>query len=276
MPDIEELRSRLKNSIKARLDRNELALSFQVRQWRSVEIARIAKAAGYDSLYIDLEHSPISVEATAQICIAALETGITAVVRAPGLDPYFINQALDGGAMGIVAPHVDTSEEAAAWVSAVKYPPHGTRSLSGTIPQLFAEDWPIGPSRAIINEETILIVMIESRVGADNVEAIAAVPGVDVILVGTSDLSADLGHFGQYDHPEIRDIYTRVIAAARKHGKHVGVGGLGFRPDLMQTYIDAGARWVSMGTDQHFIIWAARERAKMIRALDPSSNGDKK
>jgi 2-keto-3-deoxy-L-rhamnonate aldolase RhmA len=267
MPDISELKSYLRNTVRDRLAKDELALIFQVRQWRSVEIARIAKSTGYDALYIDLEHSPISVESTSQICIAALETGITAVVRVPTLDPYFINQALDGGAMGIVAPHVESAEDAKRWVHEIKYPPKGGRSLSGTVPQLRAQDWPIGESRAIINDETIFIAMIESRNAANNVEEIAAVEGVDVILVGTADLTADLGYFGQYDHPEVQDIYRRTIAAARANGKHAGIGGLGFRPDLMSNYIAEGARWVSMGTDQHFIIWAARERAKMIREL---------
>lgn len=267
MPAIEELKTYLRSSIRARLDRNELALGFQVRQWRSVEIARIAKSSGFDILNIDMEHSPIPLETATQMCITALEVGITPIVRIPTQDPYFLTQLLDGGAMGIIAPHMESAKQARDWVRAVKYPPLGTRSLSGSIPQLRGEAWPEDQARAIINQETTVVALVETREGIDNIEEIAAVEGIDVVQLGALDMSAALGIPTQFDHPDMFACFKRLHAAAKANGKPSGIGGLGFRPDLVATYVDLGARYVSVGTDQHFVLSAARERAAALRAL---------
>lgn len=265
MRDISELRNRLRNTVKERFARNELSLVFQVRQWRAVEIARIAKASGYDALNIDLEHSPTSIETASQICTMALEVGIATFVRIASKD--LVPQLLDGGAMGIVAAHVESAEDARAWVREVKYPPIGKRSLSGSIPQFFAESWNDAEARAAVNDATMLVALIESRLGVEKIDEIAAVEGLDVLLVGAMDLSGDLGIPAQFDHPEMRRSFREVAAAGQKYGKQVGIGGLGFRPDLVAAYVEDGARWVSVGTDQHLLIMAARERARDLRAL---------
>jgi 2-keto-3-deoxy-L-rhamnonate aldolase RhmA len=98
-------------------------------------------------------------------------------------------------------------------------------------------------------------------------EEIVAVDGVDLVLIGTNDLMVDLGIPGQYDHPKVRDAYERTIAACRKRGKHVGVGGLGSRPDLMAQYVKLGARYVSTGTDLAFLMATCTQRAKQVRDL---------
>jgi 2-keto-3-deoxy-L-rhamnonate aldolase RhmA len=99
------------------------------------------------------------------------------------------------------------------------------------------------------------------------VEEIVAVDGVDLVLIGTNDFLADLGRPGEYDHPKVHEVYERTIAACRRHGKHVGVGGLGSRPDLVQKYVSMGARFVSTGTDLGFLLAACTERAKQVRDL---------
>jgi 2-keto-3-deoxy-L-rhamnonate aldolase RhmA len=93
------------------------------------------------------------------------------------------------------------------------------------------------------------------------------VEGVDLVLIGTNDLLADLGRPGEYDHPKVRETYERTIAACLKHGKHVGIGGLGSRPDLQQEFVRLGARFVSAGTDLTFLLAACTERARQVRAL---------
>ena len=99
-------------------------------------------------------------------------------------------------------------------------------------------------------------------------DEIFAVEGVDMALFGTNDLTADMGVPGDYDNPCVRDAYTRAIAAATKHGKHVGIGGLGGRPKLVAEFVKMGARYVSTGTDLGFLLSTATEQAKQVRALE--------
>ena len=270
MSDPRELEAFLRNSVKARLAQDRLALIFTVRQWRTIDIARTVKSCGYDGLYVDMEHSAITFDATAQICTAALEIGLTPLVRVPSCDPYFVGQALDGGAMGIIAPHVETAEDARLAVAAAKYPPHGHRSISTMIPQLRYESFQAEHAFALINAETLVVPMIETQRGLDNASDIAAVEGVDVLMIGSNDLCADLGIHGQFDHAALRDAYHRTISACRPLGKHVGIGGLAGRADLTASLVAAGARFVSAGADQFFMIAAARECASALRALEAS------
>src|SRR5919204_5938256 len=104
----------LRNNVKDKLARDEVVASMTVRLVRSVEIARIARTAGFDTIYVDLEHSSFSLETTSQICIAALEAGIAPFVRVPALTPDYISRVLDGGALGVIAPHIRSAEEARA------------------------------------------------------------------------------------------------------------------------------------------------------------------
>jgi 2-keto-3-deoxy-L-rhamnonate aldolase RhmA len=113
----------------------------------------------------------------------------------------------------------------------------------------------------------MVIVQFESAAALAAVEEIVAVDGVDLVLIGTNDFLADLGRPGEYDHPKVHEVYERTIAACRRCGKHVGVGGLGSRPDLVQKYVAMGARFVSTGTDLGFLLAACTERAKQVRNL---------
>src|SRR5438874_7050901 len=115
------LRDVLRNSVKEKLARGEVVASMTVRLVPTVEIVRIARTAGFDTLYIDLEHSSFSLETTSQICIAALEAGIAPFARVPALGD--ISRVLDGGALGVIAPHVRSADDARAVVAAAKFPP---------------------------------------------------------------------------------------------------------------------------------------------------------
>jgi 2-keto-3-deoxy-L-rhamnonate aldolase RhmA len=121
----------LRNHLKEKLARGEVAASMTVRLVLGIEIARIAKTAGFDSLYVDMEHSSFSFETT-RICMAALQVGVTPLVRVPGVDE--VQRVLDGGALGIIAPHVRTADEARQYVRAAKFPPLGDRSNAGPLP----------------------------------------------------------------------------------------------------------------------------------------------
>jgi 4-hydroxy-2-oxoheptanedioate aldolase len=252
------------NPLKQKLNRNELVSSMTVRLVSGIEIARIAKSAGFDSLYIDLEHCSLSLETTGQICMAAMSLGVTPLVRVPANTPEYITRVLDGGAMGVIAPHVRSSDEARAVVQAAKFPPLGMRSANAGLPHLHYRSFPAAIANPALNEATMVVVMMEAIEALDKVEEIAAVEGVDMMLIGTNDLTAEWGIPGQYDDPRVEAAYARVIAACHKHGKHVGVGGLASRPDLIEKFVRMGARYVSTGTDLGFLMAACQAKAKAV------------
>jgi 2-keto-3-deoxy-L-rhamnonate aldolase RhmA len=257
----------LRNNVKEKLARDEVVASMTVRLVRHVEIARIAATCGFDTIYVDLEHSPFSLDTTSQICVAALDAGVTPFVRVPANGPDYICRALDGGALGIIAPHIRSAAEAAAVVRCAKYPPLGERSAGGPLPQYQYRDFPAAEANRAANDATMVIAMMETRDALERVEEIAAVDGIDMLFIGTNDLCGELGIHGAYDHKLVREAYTRTIAACRARGKHVGVGGLASRPDLVAAFVKQGARYVSIGADLSFLLSAGAEKAKFVHAL---------
>ncbi len=264
MSELDEL---VQNKVRQRIAADEVAVSMIVRLVHSIEIATVAKACGFDSLYVDLEHCSFSMQTTSQICIAALDVGVTPFVRVPSHASEWVSRVLDGGAMGVIAPHVSGAADARAVVRGAKFPPFGERSVSIGTPQLRFRNWPLPEARAVMNRETTVVAMIETTDALARADEIAGVEGVDIVMIGTNDLCADMGIDGQFEHQKVRDAYARVIEACRKHGKATGVGGLASKPKLIEELVLAGARYVSSGADLSFILSAGAARAKEVRAI---------
>jgi 2-keto-3-deoxy-L-rhamnonate aldolase RhmA len=258
--------TQITNHAKQRLEAGELAIGVGLRQARTVDTGRIMKTAGFDWLFIDMEHGTMGVDMATQIAVAAQDAGITPIVRVPGHEHHHATRVLDGGAMGIVAPHVDDAATAARIASNCRYPPDGHRSMAGAPPQLGFRTLPVAEAAAAVNAALLIVVMIESPAALGNVDAIAATPGVDAVLIGTNDLCLEMGIPGQFDHPRVEDAYRQVVAACRTHGKHPGMGGV-YAPPLMKKYIDIGARLVLSGNDFSFMMAAARAQATAVREL---------
>jgi 4-hydroxy-2-oxoheptanedioate aldolase len=254
----------LRNLAKEKLAKGEPVFSMTIRLVRTVDIASIAHTAGFESVYIDMEHSSFPLEAAGQICMACNALGVTPLVRVPGPDPFFIAKVMDAGAMGIIVPGVQSAEEARDAVRAIKHAPLGIRSFSGAAPQLNYRSLPTDETIRELDQASMVVAMIESRIGLDAVENIAAVEGVDMLLVGASDLSTELGVAGQVDHPEVHKAFLRVIEACRAHGKAMGIGGMGGRPDLVRQYLELGAGFVSTGNDITFLSGAAAQKRKQF------------
>lgn len=261
---IDETTHLLRNPVKEKLARGESVYSMTVRLVRTVDIAAIAHTAGFDTLYIDMEHSSFPLEAAGQICMACNHLGITPLVRVPGLDPHFIARVMDSGAMGIVVPAVQSADQARAAVSAVKHAPLGERSLAGAAPQLHYRPLPADQTARELDQSSMVVAQIESLAGLAAAEAIAAVEGVDILLVGANDLSGELGVPGKIDHPQVHEAFLRVIKACRANGKTVGIGGLGGRPDLIRQYLKHGAAYVSTGNDISFLTAAASQKRRQF------------
>jgi 2-keto-3-deoxy-L-rhamnonate aldolase RhmA len=254
------------NPARERLRKGEVALGCGVRLARTVEIAKVMAISGYDWLFIDMEHGSIDLDIACQMAVAALDAGIAPIPRAPSGEFSIATRLLDGGAAGIVIPHVDTAEEAREIVDRLKYPPQGHRSVAGAMAQLGYRPMPLGEATRIVNAETLIVVMIETPRAVENAEAIAAVPGIDVLLIGTNDLSMELGVPGGLGDPKVVAAYERVIAACKRHGKHAGLGGV-YTEDLMRQYIGMGARFVLGGNDFSFVLSGAQARSKFVRGL---------
>jgi 2-keto-3-deoxy-L-rhamnonate aldolase RhmA len=258
----------LVNPLAARLRAGELGLALIVRQNRTVDIALAAKTCGFDAVYFDLQHSTIPEDAVAQIAAAAVQIGITPIVRIPKGGYGTALRLLDAGALGIVVPDVVTAGDAIEAVSHCKFAPLGNRSNAGRYPQFAYKALPTPEARRVLQDNTLLIVMVESIAALENVDAIAAVPGVDVVHIGSSDLSSDLGVPGDNLHPKVVEAITRVVDACRRHGKIPGMGGLGGGdPKRYAQVVKLGARFFSAGNDWALMIAAFEERVRMLRNL---------
>src|SRR5262249_46016236 len=148
---------------------------------------------------------------TSQICIAALEVGLTPLVRVPGIEA--VQRVLDGGALGVIAPHVRTAAAAREYVRATRFPPLGDRSNAGPLPHLQYRTFPVAEANAALDAAASVVVQFERDEALINADEITAVEGVDLVLVGTNDLVADWGIPGQYDSPRVREAYEITIAS---------------------------------------------------------------
>lgn len=258
----------LRNVARERLERGELSLGVGLRQARGVEIAKILKTCGYDWLFIDLEHSTLSLDMAAQISVAALDAGIAPLARVPQGEFALATRVLDGGALGIVMPHVNTPDEARASVAHLKYPPVGHRSVAGALAHFDFKSIETGELTATLNAATLLVVMIETPQAVENAEAIAAVPGIDALLIGTNDLAMEMGLPGDFANPRVVSAYETVVAACRKHGKFPGMGGV-YNEPLLRRFIGLGMRLILSGGDTAMLMQAATQRSTFLRGCLP-------
>ncbi|HSN41627.1 MAG TPA: aldolase/citrate lyase family protein [Burkholderiales bacterium] len=256
------------NPVKEMMKAGRVALGMNVRLARSGDIARIAKSSGHDFIFIDIQHSLFNLETIGHIAQAALGCGIAPLVRVRSCDDPDTSVLLDNGVTGIVFPDISTPEEARRAVNRAKFPPIGTRSVGGGYP--IFDYRPVSTADAVpaLQDNTLVVCMIETREGLENVEEICAVDGIDVIHVGSNDLLAALGRPGAFGSPEHLAALDRVISAARKHGKIPGVGG--DRNVARQAgFIRNGARFITTNSEIAFIMAeASRVTGELRRALE--------
>ena len=255
------------NRAKKKLAAGELVLCMGVNQMRTPNIAMIAAACGFDAIYIDLEHNPTSLETAAAICVAALGLGVTPIARVTSHDAHDATRILDCGAQGVMVPHVSTEAEAKAVVEACRYPPRGHRSASGSGPALGYAARGQGEINAYLNQETLLMAMLETPEAIANAAAIAAVEGIDVLHIGSSDLSTEMGVPGQYRHERMRQAYEATARAARTHGKSMGVGGVREDFEFQSWLFGIGVRYLTGGSDVGYILSAGRADVKRLREV---------
>jgi len=255
---------RLVNPVKEKLRAGDVALGITVRISRTPDIARIAKATGHDFIFIDTQHSIFDLETIVAIAHTGLAIGCAPLVRVRGIDDPDVSLLLDNGVTGIIYPDVATAAQARKAVDICKFPPLGKRSVVGGYPHFDFRSVPLSESVPQLNESCLLVCMIETVEGLDNVEEIAAVDGVDVIHLGSNDLLANMGKAGKFDDPDIVAAQDRVIKAARAAKKFAGCGG---NRDVARQLaaIRRGAQFVTTQTDVGFLAAAAGQWTREVR-----------
>lgn len=231
-------------------------------------VAEICAGAGLDWLLIDMEHSPNGLESVLAQLQAVAGAPVTTVVRVPVGDTVTIKQVLDLGAQNLLVPMVDTAEQAAQLVQAVRYPPRGRRGVGSALAR--SARWNrVEDYLADADDHVALFVQVETVEGVRNAAAIAAVDGVDGVFVGPSDLAASMGLLGAQTHPEVVSAVLRTFEAVRATGTPVGVNA--FDPDAAQRYLDAGASFVLVGAD---VTLLARGSEALAGRWVPAAPGD--
>ncbi len=244
-----------------------LVLCLALMNARTPDVPAIAAACGYDAVYVDLEHTSTSLETASMLCASAIGAGISALVRVPSTDPSVIARVLDNGAVGVIVPHVNSSDEASAVVDAARFPPFGHRSIAGPNVISGYDPRPAPELTGVLERRTVVAVMIETPQAVEASNTIAAVEGIDMILIGPSDLTAEMGIHGQYENGHFQHAVESVAAACRAHGVALGIAGIK-SIDLLKRFTDVGLRFISAGTDVGMMAEAATARARALRELD--------
>ncbi|KAE8394399.1 Pyruvate/Phosphoenolpyruvate kinase-like domain-containing protein [Aspergillus alliaceus] len=245
-----------------------------VKAFPTTELVLIARDAGYDVLFIDLEHTQISLEATSHICKAAILAGMLPLVRVPhACGDGLVQRVLDGGARGIVFPHIRNAEDAKEAVAMVRFPPKGTRSISPTLlstgGRVLTRD---NLSSTLEENEASAIVMIENTDALQNLDEIASVPGLDLLLVGSMDMTVDLGILGEWDNPLYETVLQKVSAAAQRHGKLWGISGMFGRPDKFADPIQKLDVGLIVGAmDRTLLLKGAKANVESLRSCEENS-----
>jgi len=205
----------------------------------------VIAGAGYDWILLDTEHSPNELENLLTQLQAAAPYPTHAVVRVPWNDMVTIKRVLDIGAQSILIPYVSTPEEAKAAVSYTRYPPQGVRGVAGsTRASRFGR---VKDYAKRAHEELCVLVQVENQQGLDNIEAIAAVDGVDGVFIGPADLHASLGYMGEITNPKVMPVIDEAIKRIRKAGKAPGI--LTPNEEHAKRQLGVGALFVAVGND---------------------------
>jgi 4-hydroxy-2-oxoheptanedioate aldolase len=236
----------------------------QIGLWSVLANAAVTEllgASGYDWLLIDMEHAPNELPAVQAQLQALRSSATTPIVRPPWNDMVWVKRVLDLGAQTLLIPYVQTAEEAAQAVSHMRYPPTGLRGVAGGTR---ATQWGrIRDYYKRAEEELCLLVQVESRQGLENLDAIAATPGVDGVFIGPADLSADMGHLGDAQHPQVQGAIEDAVRRIRQAGKAAGILVRGEEPG--RKWLEAGCLFVAVGADASLLAQAADGLAAKFR-----------
>jgi 2-keto-3-deoxy-L-rhamnonate aldolase RhmA len=220
-----------RNPVRARLEAGDPVLALTVTT-SNLEVAALAATLGFDFLWVEMEHSPITLETLRNIVLTTRGLPACVFARVPVVELWTVKRVLDQGVSGVIFPFTSTPELAARAAQACKYPPVGLR---GCGPGLAETSWPEpGCYHDSADHNVLVIAVIEEARAVERIDEIAATPGIDVLFIGTADLSFSLGLRGRQDEPLLDEAIAKVVAAAKRHGKFLGRPAL--NPEQVKRY----------------------------------------
>jgi len=231
--------TRLGRHLKQRLQAGKVLLGGMIMEYMRPSIVKLYKQAGFDFLYIEYEHGRFEPTTLADTVLCARDNGLPVVAKTPQLERAEVAKLLDCGIVGIQLPRAESRAEIETLLSYLKYPPRGTRAIApgyGNSGYVQPPDWKTWMGEQ--NEETTLVVHIETKLGYENAEEIISTPGVDMVYVGPGDFSIEMGHPGGYDHPDVIGPMQEMLAICQKHGVPFGTTASGAQ---------AARKWVENG-----------------------------
>jgi 2-keto-3-deoxy-L-rhamnonate aldolase RhmA len=245
------------NPVKTRLATGGHAFGTMVFEFFTPGIARIMDAAGAEFALFDMEHSGVGIETIKAQMSYAVGTNCVPMVRVPNIEYHHIAAALDAGALGIMAPMIDCAEQAAHLVACTRYPPAGRRGAAFGVAHDDYRGGSVAEKVIAANARTLVIAMVETASGVENVDQIAAVPGVDVIWLGHFDLTNSMGIPGQFEHADYLAAVRRIVEAAGRNG--LACGFMAADDVWAKRYLEMGFRIIAYGLD-HLIFQSALAR----------------
>lgn len=257
------------NPVKLALEAGQTVLGSELSRLRSPEIAKLYALAGFDFVFIDMEHSAFNLETVADMIASARAAGIVPIVRVPEAEYAYVCRALDQGAQGIIVPRVSTPQQVRDILSWMHYPPHGLRGFASTVAQTDFRSVPVETFIETNNRETLCIIQIERKEALENLDEMLSFPGVDVACLGYMDLSVDMGIPGQIDHPQMVGVIERLIAVSQRHGLAAGI--IGPQIDPILHWMQRGMRFVSYASESQLLQEAAATAVRRLRFLKPTA-----
>lgn len=252
------------NKLKDVLNRGRVALGTHISINDSV-ITEVIGSLGYDYLWIDTEHTPLSLDSVEKHLIAARAAGVAAVVRVPLNEPSRLKPILEMGPDGVIIPMVNSYEEAEQAVRACLYPPRGIRGYGPRHASRFGEI-PMKEYLARVADDTMRIIQIEHIDAVNNLDKITKIPEIDAYIIGPCDLSASIGLLGEPDDDtRLEKVFREIISKVHAAGKPVGVS-YGLCPDArIKCWIERGVDLISIASEMDFLLSGAKKLLGTMR-----------
>src|ERR1039457_6716149 len=233
------------NPVKVLLQKGQPAVGVVISV-NSIEVAAQAAALGFDFLWLEMEHTPLSLETVRNIVLTTRGLSAVPFARPPVNELWMAKRVLDQGVLGVIFPFTNTPELARQAAAACRYPPQGMRGSGADLAHF---RWPTPEGHYDFADENVLVIaVVENTTALSHIDEIAAVPGIDVLFIGTSDLSFALGLRGKQDHPQLEKAIARIVAAGKRNGKFLGRPGL--RPEAIKRFQKQGFQFFMAGSDR--------------------------
>ncbi len=251
------------NKVKQALKEGKVQLGCSVSMIRSPEITRILAAAGFDWTYLDSEHGGFDLETLQDLARAANDNGLCPIVRVAELHYALIARALDSGAQGVLFPRVESPELLAQAISWTKFPPLGVRGFGLQATHINYENQSMPDVIAHLNENTMVVLQIETITAMNRLDELLSVPGVDAVMIGPADLSISLGVPGQFEHPSMIAAIEKIRDACLRHGVAPGIHVRYLK--LAQYWRERGLTFLSCNSEIGFLLEKAQDTVAQLR-----------